>query len=74
MLKHNINMLLKKLKCKKTKTNDLPIIYHGKKQALPNETIHITPRFAMHLHDHQNKVVPFMKPFILANLSNGVKF
>jgi hypothetical protein len=30
----------------------------------PNETIHIMPRCVMHLHDHQNKVVPFMKPIL----------
>lgn len=29
---------------------------------LPNETIHIILECAMHLHDHQNKVMPLMKP------------
>jgi hypothetical protein len=28
----------------------------------------------MHLSDHRNKMVPFMKPFILANLNNDAKF
>jgi hypothetical protein len=28
------------------------------------ETIHIMSRCAMHLHGHQNKVVPFIKPFV----------
>jgi hypothetical protein len=39
----------------------------------PNETIHIPPRCTVHLHGHQNKVVPFMKPSILVDLSNGTK-
>jgi hypothetical protein len=34
-----------------------------------NETIHITPRCAIHLDGHQNKMVPFMKPSILAILA-----
>ncbi len=41
---------------------------------LLNETIHITPECVMHLHGHQNKMVPFMKPFILVDFNNGVKF
>jgi hypothetical protein len=40
----------------------------------PYDTIHIMPRCVMHLHDHQNKFVPLMKPFILVNLNNGDKF
>jgi hypothetical protein len=28
----------------------------------------------LHLHDPQNKMVPLMMPFILVDLSNGVKF
>ncbi len=39
-----------------------------------DETIHITLGCAMHLHCHQNKVVPFMKPTILVDFSNGIKF
>jgi hypothetical protein len=39
-----------------------------------DETIHIIPKCVMHLHGHQNKVVPFMKPFILVDLNNGAKF
>ncbi len=42
--------------------------------ALLNEIIHITPECIMHFHGHQNKMVPFMKPFILADLNNGTKF
>jgi hypothetical protein len=41
---------------------------------LPDEMIHITPKCIMHLHGHQNKVVPLMKSFIFADLNNGVKF
>jgi hypothetical protein len=41
---------------------------------LPNETIHLMPRCAMHLHCHQNKMVPLMKPYILVDFSNGTKF
>ncbi len=41
---------------------------------LLDETIHIMPRCAMHLHGHWNKVVPFMKPFILVDLNNGIEF
>jgi hypothetical protein len=41
---------------------------------LPNETIHITPRLALHLHDHRNKKMLVMKPFILMDLNNGIKF
>ncbi len=41
---------------------------------LPDEMIHITPECSMHLHGHQNKVVSLMKPFIFADLNNGVKF
>jgi hypothetical protein len=39
-----------------------------------NEMIHITPRCAMHLHGHRNKVVPLMKPSIFVDFNNGVKF
>ncbi len=45
-----------------------------KMSTFPNEVIHITFGCAVHLRGHQNKVVPFMKPFIFADLSNGVKF
>jgi hypothetical protein len=41
---------------------------------LLNETIHIMPKCAMHLHGHHNKMMPLMKPFILADFSNGTKF
>jgi hypothetical protein len=39
-----------------------------------DETIDITLKCTMHLHGHRNKVVPLMKPFILADINNGVKF
>jgi hypothetical protein len=45
-----------------------------KTSTLLNEMIHIMPRCAMHLHDHENKVMPFLKPFILADLNNDAKF
>ncbi len=32
------------------------------------------PKCVVHLHDHQNKEVPFMKPSIFADFSNGAKF
>jgi hypothetical protein len=41
---------------------------------LPNEMIHIKPECHMHLHGHWNKMVPFMKPFIHADLRIGTKF
>jgi hypothetical protein len=45
-----------------------------KMSTLPNEVIHITLECAMHLYDHRNKMVPFMKPFIFAYFSNDAKF
>jgi hypothetical protein len=39
-----------------------------------DETIHIMPGYAMHLHGHWNKMMPLMKPSILADLYNGTKF
>ncbi len=45
-----------------------------KKNTFLDEMIHITFGCIMHLRDHQNKVVPLMKPFILASFSNGAKF
>jgi hypothetical protein len=39
-----------------------------------DETINITLECTMHLHGHRNKVVPLMKPFILVDIKNGVKF
>jgi hypothetical protein len=68
-------MLLEKLNAEKTRINDLLIIYHGKKtSAFPNETIHIVPKCIVHLHGHQNKVVPLVKPSILVDFNNGIKF
>jgi len=45
-----------------------------KTSTLPDETIHITLGCTMHLHGHWNKVLPFMKPSILVDHNNGVKF
>ncbi len=39
-----------------------------------DETIHIMFKCAFHLHHCQNKVVPFMKPSLLTNVKNGVRF
>ncbi len=38
------------------------------------ETIHIMHGCTMHLHGHQNKVLPLMKLFILVDFNNDVKF
>jgi hypothetical protein len=46
----------------------------GKMGKLLDETIHIMLECVVHLHGHRNKVVPFTKASILADLSNGVKF
>jgi hypothetical protein len=35
-----------------------------KTNTLLDETIHITPECNVHLHGHQNKMVPLMKPSI----------
>jgi hypothetical protein len=40
----------------------------------PNEMIHITHGCDVHLHGHQNNVMPLMKSSILANFSNDAKF
>jgi hypothetical protein len=45
-----------------------------KTNKFPNETIDITPECNVHLHSHQNKMVPLLKPSILVALSNGAKF
>jgi hypothetical protein len=45
-----------------------------KMSTLPIETIHIMPECVVHLHGHQNKVVPLMKPSILVDLNNSTKF
>jgi len=39
-----------------------------------DKIIHIALGCAMHLHGHQNKVVPLMKPSILVDFNNGIKF
>jgi hypothetical protein len=45
-----------------------------KTDILPNEMIHIMPECVVNLHGHWNKVVPLMKPSILADLTHGTKF
>jgi len=45
-----------------------------KMSTLFDEMIYIMPECVVHLHGHQNKMVPFMKSSILANLSNGDQF
>jgi hypothetical protein len=45
-----------------------------KTSTLFDETIHITLKCAVHFHGHRNKVVPFTKPSIFADFSNGTKF
>jgi hypothetical protein len=45
-----------------------------KTSTLLDETIHTTLGCAVHLHGHQNKMVPFLKPSIFVDLNNGVKF
>jgi len=39
-----------------------------------NEMIHITHGWTMHFHGRRNKMVPLMKPSILVDFTNGVKF
>jgi hypothetical protein len=46
----------------------------AKTGTFPNEMIHIMPRCVVHLHGHYNKMVPFMKPFILAILAMVLSF
>jgi len=45
-----------------------------KMNTFPNKIIHIMPRCVVHLHGHWNKIVPLMKPSVLVDLNNGVKF
>jgi hypothetical protein len=40
----------------------------------PNEMIHVMLGCVMHLHGHCNKLVPLVKPSILANFSNALNF
>jgi len=39
-----------------------------------DETIYIMSECVVHLHGHQNKIVPLMKLSILIDLNNGAKF
>jgi hypothetical protein len=39
-----------------------------------NEMIYVTPKCAMQLHGHWNKMVPFMNPSIFVDFNNVVKF
>jgi hypothetical protein len=67
-------MLDEKLNAKRQvqMTSQLPIV--EKTCTLFDETIHIMPECTMHLHGHQNKAMPLMKPYILVDLNNGAKF
>ncbi len=49
-------------------------IVEKKTSTLLDEMIHIMFKCAMHLHGRWNKMVPFMKPSIFVDLSNGTKF
>jgi hypothetical protein len=73
MLKNNTNIVWK-IECKKKKKVTSKSSTMEKTGTFPDETIHITPRCVVHLHGHQNKIVLFMKPFILVDFSNGDKF
>jgi hypothetical protein len=53
-------------------TSKLSIV--EKTSTLLEEMIHIISWCTLHLHGHQNKMVPLMKLFLLADLSNGAKF
>ncbi len=72
MLKSNIKMLFEKLNVKRQGQLTFSSSIMKKMNTLPNETTYITPRCAMHLHDHWNKMVIFMNPSIFVDFSNGV--
>jgi hypothetical protein len=74
MLKSNSNMLPKKLNAKKTRINDFWSSTMEKTNTLFVEMIHIMPECVVHLYDHQNKVMPLIKPSIFVDLNNGAKF
>ncbi len=74
MLKNNTNMLLERLNAKRQREMTFQLSIVEKTNTFPDEVIHIMPKCVVHLHGHQNKMVPFMKPIILMNLNNGTKF
>ncbi len=74
MLKNDTNMLPKKLNATKQREMTFQSSIVEKMNTFLDEVIHIMPKCVMHLHGHQNKMVPFMKLVILMNLNNGVKF
>ncbi len=39
-----------------------------------DEMIHIMTECNVHLHNHKNKVMSLMKPYILANFNNSANF
>ncbi len=53
-------------------TSQLSIV--EKTSTFLDETIHIMFGCAVHLHGHRNKMVPLLKLFIFADLSNDIKF
>jgi hypothetical protein len=67
-------MLLEKLNAKREGQMTSQSTIMEKTNIFFDETIHIMPGCTMHLHGHRNKMVPFMKPFISIDLSNGAKF
>jgi hypothetical protein len=73
-LKNNINTFLKKLNGKRQGQITFRSFFVEKMSTLLDETIHITLACVVHLHGHWNKMVPLMKPFILADINNNVKF
>ncbi len=49
-------------------------MFQSKTSTFFDEMIHIMFKCAFHLHHRWNKVVPFMKPSLLTNFKNGVRF
>jgi hypothetical protein len=73
-LKNNTNMLFEKLNAKRQGQIIFRSFIVEKMNTPLDETIHIMIVCVVHIHGYRNKVVPLMKPFILANFNNGIKF
>jgi len=67
-------MLLEKLNAKRQRQMTSQSFIVKKANTFPNETIHIMHGCIVHLCGHRNKMVPFIKPSIFADFSNGFKF
>jgi hypothetical protein len=67
-------MLLEKLNAKRQGllTSQSSIV--EKMNTLLDEMTNIASGCVVHLHGYRNKMVPFMKPFILADFNNVIKF